>query len=68
MSELIVQVASDDSDYEDEEAVPQASGKITIQMVNKWENDLNANKYVVNSSWMVLHFENVEYVLNCTVL
>lgn len=40
-----MQVASDDSeDSENEEEVTHETGKVTIQMVNKWEKELNSNK------------------------
>lgn len=39
----ILKVASDASDYEDDSAV-EVSGKITTQMVDAWEKELDSNK------------------------
>lgn len=41
------QVASDESDFEDEEAESSQGGKVTISMVNEWEKALKENKYVL---------------------
>lgn len=38
-------VASDASDYEDDSHV-EVSGKVTMNMVDAWEKELNSNKYV----------------------